>query len=201
MLSANWIRTVVYASAAIAVVIVWVSGGGVDIPYIKALVSASSVVTILALVFDSWAWRWPGIRRLSGRPIVHGTWKAELETSFGDRRDEAIECYLVVRQTYSRITVGMLFDRSSSRSMSGNLVFEDGACTLYYLFRTEAHALHQDGNPPRRGAAVLTVAREPRTHLEGDYWTERDTRGRIRTLGRSRVLFDTFSAAHAGTYE
>ena len=114
---------------------------------------------------------------LSRRPVLHGTWKAELRTSFPDRADEEIECFIVVYQTYSRICIDMLFDRSSSRSMSADLLIEASRCVLYYVFHTHPDTLHRDGNPPARGGAALVIAREPRIHLEGDYWTERETRG------------------------
>lgn len=41
---------------------------------------------------------------------------------------------------------------------------------LYYVFRSDKHALEPDTNPPARGAADLTVATKPSPHLEGDYW-------------------------------
>jgi hypothetical protein len=200
MPSALWIRGTVIAAAAIATGIVWVTGHGVDIPYIKALVTASGVVTVAVFIYDGAAWRWPGLRTLTSRPVLHGTWKAELQTSFTSRETEIIEAYLVVRQTFSRISVSMLFDRSRSRSMVGDLVFEDRTCVLYYLFRTEAGTLHRDGNPPARGGAAVIVNRWPSMHLEGDYWTERETRGHVRTVGRTTKIYDTFSAAQSGTY-
>ncbi|OKI06322.1 hypothetical protein A6A06_37395 [Streptomyces sp. CB02923] len=30
------------------------------------------------VVFDKWAWRWPVIHRLTGRPSVTGTWRVVL---------------------------------------------------------------------------------------------------------------------------
>ncbi|HEV7566377.1 MAG TPA: hypothetical protein VGO31_10495 [Microbacteriaceae bacterium] len=200
-MSSKWIRGVILAAAVLATAIVWGTGGGVSIAYIKAFVTASGIVTVVVLLFDAWGWRQPGLRRLTRRPVLHGTWRAHLRTNFAERAGEEIECYIVVRQTYSRISVRMLFDRSRSASMSGDLVFEDGACTLYYLFRTEASALHREGNPPARGGAVLAIARKPRMTLEGDYWTERDTRGDVRTLGHTSNLYDTYQDARAARYD
>jgi hypothetical protein len=201
MPSANWIRGITILATALATGIVWGTGHGVDIPYIKASVTASSVIVVIAFVYDAWAWRWPVLRNLTRRPMLHGTWKAELETSFATRAHETIDAYIVVRQTFSRISVSMLFDHSRSKSMSGDLLFEDGLCTLYYLFRTEADTLHRDGNPPARGGAALAIGRSPNLHLEGDYWTERDTRGHVRTVGRTTRIYDTFAAASGAVYE
>ena len=197
----NWIRGAILAAAAVAAAIVWLEHGGIDMRLIRALVSASSVVIFALVVYDSWAWRQPGLRRLTKRPVLHGTWKVELATSFESRAHETIEAYLVARQSYSRIQVGMLFDRSRSRSISGDILFEAGECHLYYLFRTEAGALHRKGNPPARGGAALTIGRKPGVHLEGDYWTERNTHGSLRSLGHSGKCFDTFAGAQTGDYK
>jgi len=158
-------------------------------------------VILLLLAFDRWMWRWPAIRRLHRRPVLHGTWRAELRTSYEERSNEVIECYLVIDQTYSRVCVRMLFDRSRSGSMSGDLVRENGRCVLYYMFRSDKHALEPDSNPPARGAADLTIGEKPELHLEGDYWLERGTKGRVRTTGYTRAIYGTFLGAQQGEYE
>lgn len=137
---------------------------------------------------------WP-FRLLHGRPVLHGTWKKELRTSHEARAGETIEAYLVIRQTYSSVSVDGIFDRSHSHCLSANLTTVDGRCTLNHLFRTEAETLNRDGNPPSRGAASLRVAREPHLHLEGDYSMERLTRGKIASVGWSPKLYDTFAGA------
>jgi len=200
MPTSSWTRIVIGLAALIALGIVWATSGKLDFAYAKWFVSASSVVILFLLVFDNWLWRYRPFRWFISRPVLHGTWKTELGTTFEGRADEIIEAYLVVRQTYSRICVDMLFDRSGSRSMSGDLVNESGRCTLYYIFHSHAHTRHRDGNPPSRGGAALVVAREPQTHIEGDYWMERGTRGDLRTVGHSPKTFDTFTAAQAATY-
>lgn len=200
MPGANWIRGSILVAAGVAVAIVWLEHGPVDFPLVRALVTGSSVVTFALFVYDAWAWRQPGIRRLTRRPVLHGTWRVELSTSFDARAHETIEAYLVARQTYSRIQVATLFDRSRSRSIAGDILFESGECHLYYLFRTEATTLHRDANPPARGGAALTIGRYPRIHLEGDYWTERETRGSLRSIGHTKKCFDTFNGAQTGEY-
>jgi hypothetical protein len=200
MPTSNWVRAIILLATAIATAIVWGTGHNVDIPYIKAFVTASTVVVFLLLVYDSWTWRWPGVRRLTRRPVLHGTWKCELLTSYPERANETIESYLVIQQTYSRICARMLFDRSRSASMSGELVRENGRCVLYYLFKSEKGALEPSTNPPSRGAADLTVAMHPSIHLEGDYWMEVGTKGQLRTVGHSKKIYDTFSGARQARY-
>ena len=106
----------------------------------------------------------------------------------------------MIRQTYSSISVDGIFEISHSHCLSANLVTVDGRCTLNYLFRSEAQTRHREGNPPSRGAASLRVGRQPRLHLEGDYWMERGTRGEIVSDGHTTKLYDTFAAARGGAY-
>ncbi len=201
MPSPKWARLVIAIATLVSCGIVLATGGTVDINLAKVVATASTAVILFLLAFDRWLWRSPGIRRLHGRPVIHGTWKTELKTSYKDRKDEMIECYLIIDQTYSRICVRMLSDRSRSTSMSSDLVRENGRCALYYLFRSDKSALEPATNPHNRGAADLTVAMKPSPHLEGDYWMEVGTKGRVTTSGYTSTIYDTFAGAQQGEYK
>lgn len=200
MLTPNGARIVIALAAAISAVVVLASGGTIDLNLAKVVATSSTLLILFLLAFDKWLWRWPLLRRLHGRPVLHGTWRTELRTDYEGRRDEVIECYLVIDQTFSRICARMLFDRSRSASMSGDLVREDGRRAFYYVFRSEKHATEPSTNPPSRGAADLTVAMKPTPHLEGDYWMLVGTKGRVTTTGYSHTIFDTFAGANEGVY-
>ncbi len=200
MPTSTWSRITIGLAAVVSAGIIWVTGGELDSGLIRPVVTGASIVTVGLLGFDQWFWRWPGFQLLHRVPVLHGTWKAELTTTFEDRASSPIECYLVVDQTFSKIQVRMLFDRSQSKSVSGDLVDEGGACMLYYLFRSEKHATEPDTNPMSRGAASMTVGRRPSIHLEGDYWMDVGTKGRVETVGYSKHLFDTFRGARSGAY-
>jgi hypothetical protein len=200
MPSPTWARiTIALAALATAVVIV-LTGGRLDTGLARAVATASTVVILALLAFDRWLWRWPVIRAIHSTPVLRGTWKTEVRSTYVHRRDEAIEAYLAVAQTYSQLKIRMLFDRSQSESLSATLLPEAGRCTLYYIFRSEKHALEPDSNPPNRGAAQLVIGKRPHAHLEGDYWMEAGTRGRVRSVGFDPMLYDTFAGAQKGTY-
>jgi SMODS-associating 2TM, beta-strand rich effector domain len=196
-----WTRGIILVAAAISGALALLQGGKIDSALLRAVFPASSAVIFLLFIFDRWAWRWPLVGGLVTRPNLHGTWKCELRSSYEARAGEVIESYLVIDQTYTRICVRMLFDRSQSISMSGDLVDEGGRCVLYYVFRSEKSALEPDSNPPARGAADLKVSRKPRVALEGDYWMERGTKGTLATVGRSKTLYDAFPAAQRDAFD
>lgn len=199
--SGAWIRGIIALTAAIGLGILVASGEEVSSSLFRSFGIAANVIVLLILVFDRWAWRWPVVRALVRRPVIHGTWQTELRTTFRDREGEPIESYLVVRQTFSRTMVSMLFEHSNSISMTAELTKTDGRYVLSYLFRSEKAALQPGANPPSRGAAMLRVGIKPRPHLEGDYWMDVGTKGEVKTVAYTRALYNTFNGAKSGKYE
>jgi hypothetical protein len=199
MKNSTAIRVAILASAGVAFLAVWLTTGKTDFVYAKAVVSASTLVIFALVAFESWAWRFFPFRLLVRKAVLHGTWKIEQATSYEPQKHNTIEAYLVIDQSFSGIReVRGLYEHSGSHSLAATLSSERSACTLAFIFRTEAHVMHRDGNPPSRGASVLQIGLHPRTHLEGDYWMERGTHGRLTSTARRPKLYGTFeSARHA----
>jgi hypothetical protein len=202
MPSSTGTRIAIFLSAAIALVAVWVTTGKFDVTYTKAIVSASSIVIIGLLAFDSWAWRFWPFRLVVSKPILHGTWKLEQRTSYEPRANEMMEAYLVIDQRFSGIRqIRGLYEISTSHSLTADLAVDRSQCTLSFIFRSEAGTMHRDSNPPSRGASVLQVGRHPWLHLQGDYWMERGTKGSVESVGYSRKLYGTFASAQSAEFE
>lgn len=195
-----WTRVVVGLAAGVWIVIAFVLDVPVDDNWLKALGIVAAVVVLALLAFDRVAWRWlPSA--LTRRPKLHGTWKATINYEWPAGTPQSKDCFIVVRQTYSTVSVGMLFDISSSQSRSAAIVSSDGRRHLWFSYWSAADAQHREDNPPHRGAAELVVSAKPRTRLEGDYWTDRKTLGRIATSGHSKTVYDDYQSAQAGTYK
>lgn len=177
MPTAMWTRIVIALAAGFWFVAALLLDVPVNDSWMKPLGVASSAVVALLLLFDLFVWRWLPLA-LVRRPILRGTWKARAVSSFEvDGKPVEWDCFIVIRQTYSSISVEMLFPKSESNSSSANLLVIDGRYELWYTYTSEAHVLEREGNPPHRGAAKFRVSGDPR--LEGDYWTDRRTVGRI----------------------
>jgi hypothetical protein len=201
MPTARWTKVVIGLAAGVWVVILLLTGGKVDTGWAQLLGYASSIVVLLLLAFDRWIWCWPYVRRVVGRVSIRGTWRAELRSNYQARQDDVIEAYLVIRQTYSEVSVVVLTDRATSTSRGAELGCVNGRWTLAYLYTSTKHAdaPDRDTNPHARGAAELTVGSAP-AHLEGDYWTEVGTTGRLKTTGHNPAVFDTFAAAQHASF-
>jgi hypothetical protein len=148
MPSSTGTRIAIFLSAAIALVAVWVTSGKFDLTYTRAIVSASSVVIMGLLAFDSWAWRFWPFRLILRKPILHGTWKVEQRTSYEPRAHQTIEAYLVIEQAFSGIRqVRGLYEISNSHSLTADLSVDRSHCALSFIFRSEAGTMHRDEKP------------------------------------------------------
>lgn len=198
MPTATWTRIVIFLAAATWLAVSLLMGVPVDREWVKPVGIVTSVVTLSLLGFDLYLWRWFP-RRLVKIPNLAGTWHAELTSSFNNEAGQSVKlaCFLVIRQTYSRVHIEMLFPKSESVSTSASVLLTDGTAELWYSYRSEAHALDRDGNPPHKGAVQLRIATNGTTRMTGSYWTDRRTYGRIETLSHKRIVINDYEAATA----
>lgn len=195
MPTSQWTRIVIFLAAGVWFVAALMMGVPVDQAWTKPLSITASVVVLLLMSFDSFLWALVP-NRFMRVPKLAGTWKATLKSSFknDDGKPTELTCFLAIKQTYSSIHIEMLFPKSESYSTSASIVFPDGIAELWYSYRSEAHSLNRDGNPPHKGAAKMRIAEG----LSGDYWTDRGSYGRIETSAHtSKFIRDYKSAAAA----
>lgn len=155
----------------------------------------------LLVAFDLWAWR---LRFLHGwfvpRPDLRGTWRVELQSDWKDpATDEGIGpivAYLVVRQTFSMLSVRMLTAESASELVAAEInKASDGTYRLAAVYRNEPNLSVRARSPIHYGAIVLDVQGDPVKDLAGYYWTDRNSRGELRTLARNDSIAASFKEA------
>lgn len=166
----------------------------------------SMVVGVLVLaiaVFDKWAWR---LRLLQPwflhMPDLNGTWRASLEPTGNDGASTTnaapLMCYMVVRQTYSSISMRLLTEKSASELLAARITQAlDGTFSIVAVFRATPRLSVRLRNPIHHGAFVLTVRGWPPDSLDGQYWTDRSTQGEMKLTDRKRKMFHTFEEAQA----
>src|SRR4051794_28626986 len=74
---------------------------------------AVAVAGVGLWLFDRFVWRWPGISKLTGRPVLHGPWQGELASDWNDpetrqRTPPDPNVFLVVRQRFWQISARLL---------------------------------------------------------------------------------------------
>lgn len=192
--------------------IVWLAalaleGVSVDLGWLKLVSGVVTVLSLILSIFDSWVWRLQFLHPwFVLQPNVRGTWKAELDSTWIDpatkQKLPTIEAYVVIRQRFSCITSRLMTEESESISMSVSLnQNSDGLWSLASVYRNTPRATLLDRSVQHFGAFNLDVRGEPPYKLDGQYWTNRNTRGEMRLLARNRRLFDDFQSAAAARYE
>jgi SMODS-associating 2TM, beta-strand rich effector domain len=177
--------------------------GGSTLPehFFRPLSTVVASLAVLLSAFDLWLWRLPFLRGwLVKRPNLRGTWRAELRSSWIDPSSgqtvNAIDAFLVVRETYSTINTRLLTRESSSEQIGAEFSkLSDGTWRLEAVYRNEPGVLVQDRSRIHHGALLLMVEGNPARVLRGHYWTDRKTHGEVVGTSRRRKLFASYSTA------
>jgi hypothetical protein len=167
--------------------------------YISPAVSA---VLVGLSIFDRWAWRWPLVRVLGGsRPDLRGIWKGTVVSSWVNPETNEplppIEAYLVVRQTFSTLSLRLHTAESWSESSTADVLrASDATCQVAWVHRNDPRMTVRHRSEIHYGAGCLRiVGQDNPTGLEGHYWTDRGTKGEMHFSSRVWAVADNFSVA------
>ncbi len=169
--------------------------------WIRPFSTVVGVLLLLLVAFDLWAWRLPILRGwFVPRPDLRGTWRVDLRSDWKDPATDKvvgpIVAFLVVRQTFSTLSVRMLTAASSSELVAAEInKAADGTYRMAGVYRNEPKLSVRDRSPIHYGAIVLDVQGDPAKDLAGHYWTDRNSRGELRTLARHHSIAGSFKAA------
>lgn len=161
---------------------------------------AVTVAGTLLWLFDRYLWRWPGICKLAGRPVLNGTWHGELASDWVDPRTKQRippdpDIFLVIRQRFWHVSVRLLTKESESASMGA--AFEkgaDGVHQLVYVYANTPRPEVRHRSQLHYGAVVLGAPRDRKQGLEGSYFTDRKTVGEM----RFRAHYKQWAETHEG---
>lgn len=203
MLSRLHLSVILLLAAGIWGTMLVVEGVAVSGTWFRPFSTVVGILLLLLVAFDLWAWR---LRFLQGwfvpRPDIRGTWRVELRSDWKNPVTNEVVApipgYLVVRQTFSTLSLRMLTSESSSELVAAEISkATDGTYRLAAVYRNEPKLSVRDRSPIHYGAIVLDVQGDPAKDLVGYYWTDRKTRGELRTLARHDTIAGSFSQAEA----
>jgi hypothetical protein len=203
--SATRIHIAIAVAALVWAVLLVSQGVGLRESYLQPYEIAAGVAVVALSGFDLWLWRFRPFRWFSRMPILRGTWKGVLQTTWKDpstgRVPGPIEVYLSVNQTYSSISASLI----TNQSQSGTVACEvcqvwPGRHTLVGTYLNEPRQLLRNGSPIHHGTMLLNTAGKHPTRLEGAYWTDRSTTGELVFESfLSRILSDFATCSKAFT--
>jgi hypothetical protein len=152
-----------------------------------ALVIADVIPVLLlaASVFEGTIWRWGLLHpHLVGTPPIRGTWKGTMTSLWTDPATGASPSpkavYLAIEQTLTTVSVRLLTNESASDMIAGSVakVPSHGWVVSYTYLNTpviERRAL----SPVHYGGALLAILDGIGSTLDGEYWTDRGSKGRL----------------------
>ncbi len=177
------------------------AGTAVGVEHLKPFSLAVSVLVGAVAVFNLYLWRWPVFRTLlSDRPILVGAWQVEIESSFVDEatgQQKMVEAYYLIRQTYLHLSIRVITKETISKTQCAQLVkSEDGEWMLQGTFLDTPAVLLRDRSAIHYGAFWLLLTGNPVSSFRGQYWTDRDTKGTVRSIAHvPSATFGDFATA------
>lgn len=202
MTSRILVRAIAFIVAAVFLIGSWIETGSPSIGFLRLFSVAVFVVTVLLLVWDHWLWRTKLLQKIPSVPRnIRGTWKGKLESLWVDPKSGLSPApktvYVVIKQTSSEITVKLISDESVSESSVAKLKQENGSWVLHYIYTNESKMQLRRASPIHHGSGVYVVSGRPAKRLEGNYWTDRDSKGHLTLSEKVSCLADDFVEAEA----
>lgn len=195
------LSTIILAAALIWGMLLILDGVFVSISWLRYFSIVMGALLLLLTIFDLYLWRLAIFRSwFVKRPLVDGTWKAQLQSTWVDPKTgqvkPAIDAFMVVRQTFSRMSLRLLTAESQSELLGAEVVrADDGSYRIIGVYRNEPKLGVRERSPIHYGGLVLQVIGSPPVRLTGHYWTDRDTKGEIALSDcRAAHVDDTIAA-------
>jgi hypothetical protein len=196
MIEKMHLTTIIFVTAIIWGMLLIFDGVLVSISWLRHLSIVTGALVVLLTVFDLYLWRLAIFRSwFVKRPLVDGTWKIRLQSNWIDPKTgqvkPAIDGFMVVRQTFSRMSLRLLTAESQSELLGAEVVrADDGSYRIIGVYRNEPRLGVRERSPIHYGGLVLQVIGSPPVRLTGHYWTDRDTKGEIALSDRRTAHVD-----------
>lgn len=160
----------------------FVSGGPANVLVISDIVP---LLLIGASAFERRGWRWGRLHpHVVGTPVIRGTWKGTLTSMWIDPATGGSPApksvYLAVEQTLTTVGVWLFTDESTSRSIAGTITnVPTRGWVVSYTYLNTPGIERRSTSPVHYGGTLLNVIESGDASLDGEYWTDRASKGRL----------------------
>lgn len=190
-------------SAVIAVLLALLTDWSVPSFVLRLYIVALSLAVLLSAGYRAFLWRWRLVREFTGMPLLDGTWRGTLLSSYAGTTDEVatpIPIALLITQTWSSIVVTLFTAESSSVSRTAELVrLADRRWSLTWFYENAPRPSLRGRSERHRGMAEATISVENATVLLVEYFTDRLTAGEMRLVEWSPSRYGTHDSAFQAT--
>ena len=203
MAADKYIKAIIYGAVLAWTAVLYANHQAISSAGLRPLSTVITIVLYAVMAFDLWLWKLPFLHSwFVKRPVIDGTWKVEIRSNWknpaagGDITP--VEGYMVVRQTFSSLSMRLLTEESSSELVGTEIVCSaDGLYCVSGVYRNEPRFQVRDRSEIHYGAVWLKIIDEPEKKVTGHYWTDRETAGEMELGNRQKKRFQTFQSAQA----
>lgn len=202
MTAQRYIKAIIYTAVLAWTVVLYLNHEAIKSPWLHHLSTVITVVLYAVIAFDLWLWKLPCLHDwFVKRPVIDGTWRVQLRSNWQDpslagATVAPIEGYMVVRQTFSTLSMRLLTAESHSELVGTEIVCSaDRQYCVSGVYRNEPRFKARERSEMHYGAVWLRIITQPAKQLVGHYWTDRATAGEMELTTRQKEKFQTFDSA------
>jgi len=201
MIAERHIKAIIYIAVLAWTVVLYVNHQAIKSAWLQPLSTVITIVLYAVMAFDLWLWKIPLLHNwFVKRPVIAGTWRVEIRSNWKNPETgigiAPVAGYMVIRQTFSTLSLRLLTEESSSELVGTEIVCSaDGLYCVSGVYRNEPRFQARERSPIHYGAVWLRILDEPSQKVIGHYWTDRDTAGEMELTYRQNKKFQTFQSA------
>jgi hypothetical protein len=165
--------------------------------FFKLVPNVVTIDSIAIVIFTKWLWRCKIFKKwLVPFPYLGGTWVGSIHSDWLNpetgKSVPPIPVMLTIKQSFFNISCLMQTGEMKSHSfIEGFLIDEDRQVKqLSYSYTSKPRIIFNNRSLAHDGTIVFDIIEHPVRKLKGRYWTERNTKGEIEFIYKSRVIQD-----------
>lgn len=138
-----------------------------------------SVATAFAFLYEQWLWKRNPLEKM---PRLRKQYDGTLRYKYNDI-EETKAIKVEIAQSLFKVKVKLRTDMSSSSTVMGMIIEENGEYVLYYTYITSPDIAVDRDNPMQYGTCRVELNKE-NVRIIGHYWTSRQTGGDMTWIAR-----------------
>jgi len=174
--------SVLYA-ALISIILIFVYDvdSGITVGIVFAIKGATVLnLFLLGVIYFGWRWLWRKIPFLNKLlfPDLNGEWDMTIHWRWDDKKGVA-QATAHIKQDFLKMSMEVASEDSDSSTLLAKPQKdpESGRAILFYIYRNTPKLKNGNKSLPYDGTAILKLDHTSLNILEGNYYTDRSTRG------------------------